>query len=136
LTEKFGTDQFIWCYTKYGEFKRTDGRKIEWEMNVPEHAILRLLDEFVWNKILGQEGVGGPRHLERRWKQESIEKCKDDSQARSDYIKDQREDYWQSLAPTGVWNELFVDRDKYGEEGVCALLRHPVDPSWVVSPRR
>lgn len=134
LAEKVGTNQITWCYTRYGEFPVTDGRKIEWKLNVPTHAVLAFVDGFTWNRILQIEGAGGTRCLERQWKRQSIDKFPDDRQARSQYIKCKREQFLKAPAPSGDWWNHLFDAE-YGEEGVCALLRHPVDPDWVIHPR-
>ena len=133
LALQFGTDQIIWCNTRYVDLKKRDIKSIEWELVVPKEAILALVDEFVWNKVFGQTGFRPPQRLIDEWQQEANEQYPYDGRARRRYTDEQRQRYRQEPAPSGDWWNHLFDAE-YGEEGVCALLRHPVEPEWVISP--
>lgn len=54
LIKLIGTDQFIWCCTVRGQFKRTTSKKdlVEWELDVPAPQILAFYRASVWDGIV------------------------------------------------------------------------------------
>src|SRR5262249_39043968 len=54
LQRRFGTDQFLWCYSIRGEFIRAseDHDVVEWALNVPDFQILGLIRASVWEAIV------------------------------------------------------------------------------------
>src|SRR5713101_762581 len=54
LHKVVGTDQFLWCNTIRGQYKRwTEGMDLaEWELNVPESQVIAFIRQSVWEDIV------------------------------------------------------------------------------------
>jgi len=98
--------QIVWCYTVRDHIPCTGIVKLLWCLEVPSDEILRCIDDIVWNKIIGQNQVALPRHLQHEWSRQPI---------------------------TGDWwDELFVSDNAPGLLR-NALIRHPVAEDYVTA---
>jgi hypothetical protein len=71
LSERFGTDQFIWCYTEPDSYLTAAGdTRVRWSLEVPPAQIVAFLDCIVWERILGRYDCYGPFLTE--WHHEAI----------------------------------------------------------------
>lgn len=54
LSDRLGTDQFIWCCTKRGKFQRMteEDDLVEWELNVPAAQVLAVYRVQQWEDIV------------------------------------------------------------------------------------
>lgn len=131
LADRLGTDQLIWCYTKPNQrIILPHHSEVEWILDVPTVKILAFIDDIVWNRILGIR-CGLPRELERKWKDESINRHPYDPNAAHKFVKSRRDEFWsQSTPPGGWWSCLFVN--ERSDEFVSAIIPHPVQDEWVV----
>lgn len=59
--------QIAWCYTIDDHIPRTGIPKVLWRLEVPDDRILCFVDDIAWNKIIGQNQVSLPRHLQHEW---------------------------------------------------------------------
>jgi hypothetical protein len=109
--------QVIWCYTTFDHVPRTGIPKLLWCLDVPDDRILCCVDDIAWNRIIGQNQVALPRHLQHEWDRQP--KMGD----------------W--------WSELLLANNMPGPLRT-ALIRHPVPEQFVTerlewhvdSPRR
>lgn len=121
----FGTNQIVWCFV---DGKESSKYLIKWVLEVPTEQI-RFVDDRIWNKLIGSDYY--PHSLASQWHLEAIDKHCDSRK----YIAKRVAEYHDQPPPEGGWiTQLFVDYPPpKSVESVSALLRHPVDPSWVVS---
>jgi len=135
LHRRLNTNQLVWCYTNKADFPETGIEKIEYEFAVPLTGVLRFYDTVVWSRIIGKTGVRLPRDVLGQFRTQALQKFPYDSAKRHEYESRLIDLHWREPPPTGDWwDELFVE---YAEqEGVDALLRHPVDSSWYVGRQR
>ena len=125
LSERLGTDQFIWCYT-YPK-KQWQGRK-RWELEVPKHSVLAYTCNVAWHWILAHNGNDYTKcippenlwHLARSFASPPLEWV--------DFYKKFNDD-WRKKTTEQLWDMLFLNK-VYGD---CTdvLLRHPVEKAWV-----
>ncbi|MGE5608192.1 MAG: hypothetical protein ACM359_02965 [Bacillota bacterium] len=131
LRTLLGTDQLVWCYTRREDFKPTSIRKYEWAIKVPRSGVLRFIDGFIWARIIRAGEFIPPRSLDSQWKREALAQFPHDPSARHALVRRKKEEYWNEPEPEeGWWSRLFVEGPG---EHIDALLRHPIDPAWVVS---
>jgi hypothetical protein len=131
LCRRLGTDdQIVWCSTK-ADHTLTTIEEAEWVLEVPDAAILALMNDWVWNLILGLKPFP-PKHLSDQWHDEGIDLFPYDQIARQRFLDEQYEKFQAGLAPNGdPWSNLFV-RTPAGD-GITAIIRHPIKPEWVKS---
>lgn len=134
LADLLGTDQIVWCYTDRTDYKKTGVSRTEWVLEVPESEILKFIDGFVWNRILGQK-CPPPKELLYSWRVPAIERHPGDFPAQERFIADQNKSYWELPPPSGDWwNHLFVENSE--NEGIDALIRHPIRREWVKDQKK
>ena len=93
-----------------------------YELEVPQSKIIAFVDDIVWNKILGYKP--GLPSIERRWRNEAIEKSPGNRKAHDKYVEERYKELWIEPPPSGDhWNELIVTRPC---ELVSAVIAHPV----------
>jgi hypothetical protein len=120
--------QVIWCYTVEDYIAVTGEERIKWELCVPSSAVIRFIDDIVWNRILGIE-CNVRSDMRRKWRKEALAKYPNNSIASKTYEKQCLKNFWQQKPKSGSWwHELFVDDP---EEAVSALIKHPVPIEWV-----
>lgn len=131
LAVRLGTDQFIWCYTVPNQHFTVPSRtEVEWILDVPTAAVLRFVDDIVWNRILGVR-CALPASIRFKWKDEAYRQFPRNAQRRHAAEKALEEAFWSQEPPRGSWwNVLFVEPQS--GEMVTALVRHPVLPEWVL----
>ena len=125
LSERLGTDQFIWCYTYPKE--QWHGRK-RWELEVPKHSVLAYTCNVAWHWILAHNGNDYVKckppeslwHLARSHANPPLEWF--------DFCN-RFNDCWREKTNDHLWDMLFLDKI-YGD---CTdvLLQHPVEKGWV-----
>lgn len=121
--------QLVWCYTHEEDIRITGVEKTKWTLSVPEPSVLRLIDDLVWNRILGIE-CNVRSDMRRQWREEALEKYPDDARASRAHEQECLEAFWrQEPKGSGWWDELFADQPG---ECVSALVGHPVPVEWVV----
>jgi hypothetical protein len=131
LWERLGTsDQVIWCCTKPIDRRHRSLDEIEWVLEVPDAEILALIDDHVWNRILGLK-CHPPQRLRDQWRDRALDLHPNDSDARERYHAEQERSYFAQEPPSGDWwNHVFVD-DLEGDS-ISAVIRHPVRQEWIV----
>jgi hypothetical protein len=135
LHRRLGTDQLIWCYTNKENFQETSIEMTEWAFKVPVTGVLAFYDSMVWTRIIGKPGTGLTRTLRQQFKKEALAKYGYDPKARHDYEDGLADACWKQPPPSGDWwNHLFVEY--HGQDGVDALIRHPVDRMWHIGNQR
>jgi hypothetical protein len=135
LAARIGTDQFIWCYTVPNQrIISAAHMEVEWVLDVPPEAILRFVDDLVWNRILGIR-CALPPSMRFTWKQQALRRFPNDITARRESEQQQEEAFWTQPPPSeSWWDNLFVEQQ--AKQLVSALVRHPVEPEWVLSNPR
>jgi len=51
LYQELGTQDFVWCFTKYEHWKQLEVRRL-WELDVPRDDVLRYIDSPVWQGLI------------------------------------------------------------------------------------
>lgn len=122
LARRLGTDQFIWCYLNRSEYSYIRGsHRVEWVLSVPEADVLAFYDEAAWHRLIDQ-------HPEfPQWRLEALAAQAGGAEAYDEHIRQRWREY--ELPADALWNRLFVRANSGVVKG--ALLRHPVDPSWI-----
>jgi hypothetical protein len=122
-------DQIIWCYTQCPRIPKTSIQWVRWELSVPLSAILRFIDGYMWNRLSKQtSGVPVPARFRSQW----MQNVPADTQNSDACEAEMKEEFWkQPESEDERWKGLFVPSSD-GREGVDALLRHPIDPRWVI----
>lgn len=121
LAKNLGTDQIIWCCTTKDE--HASSSNAEWELDVPREKIIAVVDEQIWNRILGLR-CSPPASQRHQWRIE-------------DYSNEGHYDRMMSQfglgpsPPGGWWPQLFIS--DIAHENANALLPHPIPETWVVS---
>lgn len=134
LCSRIGTDdQIIWCYTRDDGYMPTGIPRVEWALDVPMTAIIRFVDEIVWNRILGNRCTL-PRSLYHEWKDEAIRMHPGDRDAQKAFIQRREEEFWRAPAPHGDWWDSLLVEAQTGES-ISALIHHPVDRRWIKGHR-
>jgi hypothetical protein len=127
LSKRLNTDQIVWCLPK--PEPELWKRRIEWHLEVPPAAFLAILDPHAWCKLLGQR-YAPPESLRLKWRVESIQQAPYDATAREALRQQWQAAYDKSESIDTLWGRVFV---KEVVEGSNVLLRHPLDPNWVIS---
>lgn len=129
LASRIGTDQIIWCLTKR-DAPFLD--RVEWVLDVPCDEIVKFVDNIVWNRMLGKR-PRPPKRIRDEITNEAFSKFPQDSDARRRLEQELEDQFWSQPPPEGTswWDHLFVA--PAASEDVCALVRHPLKPEWVVS---
>ncbi|MCH7702889.1 MAG: hypothetical protein IID37_14490, partial [Planctomycetes bacterium] len=131
LAARIGTGQLIWCYTVPDQrIVRPCHTEVEWVLDVPPKSILQLVDDIVWNRILGIRCTLPPK-IRHAWRDEALRRFPYDAGARAGFETEQEESFW-TQPPSGEswWDVLFVREE--AREGVSALVPHPVEAEWIV----
>lgn len=126
LATCLGTDQIVWCYSRPDEYKKVPGdTRVEWVLDVPDEKILRIIDSWVWERIIGSNAYSPA--LRDRWTLEAV-------QGNHDYeahIRAREQEYLSQPPPEGSWwKALFIQDISNGDPTV--LVEHPVAESWVI----
>lgn len=130
LARHVGLDRYeiIWCHVRDDFIRAGYEDRVEYILEVPEDQILRIVDSFIWNKIIGLDAW--PMSLYYKWRDEAP------PGKAGEYIKRKTEEYHAQPPPPGGWWSL-LDITDLTAEGACVLLRHPMPESWIVSgPRK
>ena len=90
-----------------------------WVLEIPEDHIICRVDDFVWNKIIGQP-CGQPPQCRSR--------CENLSKSCNGLLRMREER--QTPNAGGWWDELIVN-DGSGGYFRSALIRHPVRDDWI-----
>jgi hypothetical protein len=102
--------QIIWCYT-IDDIPCTGTAKRKWTLEVPEDKIICRINDCAWNIIT-----------------EMTDQFRRDP---GDTITDQL-----ALQPvSGDWWDKIIDHDVMAHRYISALIRHPIQASWVVEDR-
>ena len=135
LASRLGTSQFVWCFTLPDRWIVTPGQtEVEWVLDVPCKAILKFVDDIVWNRILGEECILPGTMRDEFWDQ-ALQRFPDDADAREQFVKEREESFWAKPPPSGDWWDCLFTQDHAGEY-VSALVPHPCQLDWVVvNPR-
>jgi hypothetical protein len=132
LVETVGTDQLIWCYTDRDDRVRIDGdTDVEWELRVPDDAILGFVDTYVWNRLLGIP-CGLPDCARQEIRRKAIDLAPCSAAGREQARARLAQEFWDSVP--GSWDSLLVEEPDESVAGVQVLVRHPVPREWVVRP--
>lgn len=118
LWAPLGTDQLIWCCT-FGCRDDWPG-SCEWKLNVPEDRVFAIVDNMVWNGILGNDALP-PDPLRR--------------QLRSTAMRHHPGWYDEQVKrlrhPRGCpWDALFLS--DASDLRADVILRHPLDRRWII----
>ena len=107
-------------------------RPLEWELEVPEPAILAIVDAHVWNR-LSKTGRTFPQSLCCKWGEEARGRYGGDSAARERFIKEGEDEYesehYSGESEQELWDMLFINCAT--KEGATPLLRQPIKRDWV-----
>ena len=129
LHKRIGTSQVIWC-----ELDRADTppSKVQWEIEVPECAIITFVDNLVWNKILHRR-CQLPHSLYVKLYTRALDQEPHDSERTREVEARLTEEFWDSLG-TGqeLWDRLLLEAPPGDTGSASALIRHPVPPEWVI----
>lgn len=132
LRSRLGTDQIIWCYTRKEDFRETSRAMVEWAMDVPVQNILAFYDSVVWARIIGKTPCTLPADQRRRIRAEALQKFPHEPEKRHEFEETKTAAFWNRPEPAGGWwTRLFVDQPD--RDGIDALIRHPIDHSWLQS---
>lgn len=124
-----GTAQFIWCCTSRECWRRQSGY-CEWQLEVPQNQILRIVDCMVWNGILGTRAEP-PRPLRTELLVEAMAEFPDAPDTAYKWYEERLNQLW---SPKGdPWESLFLSDPQDLKADI--LLEHPIDPSWVLETR-
>lgn len=123
LWSEIGTQQIIWCVTNPDDWPMKAGYD-EWELDVPPEAFLRVVDDVVWNRILGRTAF--PKRLYDQLEDEARRDSRDDDvheivMSRIDSLRH---------PPGDLWDHVFI-RDPL-DCRATVLLKGPVSEGWVV----
>lgn len=127
LRELLGTDQIIWCDLAKPEeqmLNQNSKTKALWKLEVPEDKILRFVDSYIWNKILGIE-CRLPMGLRERCWQESI----NSNRHFREILEECRKEFFAPRPEEDLWTELFIE--DYLKKGANAIIPHPVEEGWI-----
>jgi len=138
LWRRVGTDQLVWCCPSNARREIWGGR-IEWELEVPPERFLKIVNDWVWAGIPGEpaRGCWVPVDLRFQMQTEAMQRFPDSPGDQARWYEGEVE---KLLRPPGQcpWDALFVTDVDAASTSV--LLRHPIDPCWVVArslvPRR
>jgi len=121
LAHYLGLDRYeiIWCHVRDDIIRDAYVDRVEYILEVPDYQILRIVDSYIWNKIIGLDAY--PRS---KWQTEAPEGIT------SEYFQKKVDEYHDQLPPPGGWwPQLFLTDTT--AEGACVLLRHPIPESWI-----
>ena len=126
LATRLDTDQIIWCFVRPDDYSDMSHlTRVEWTLDVPDNEILKIIDAYIWNKILGIQTY--PHTLRLQW----LDDAPIEENARDAYIDQKIQDYHSQPEPDGGWwSRLFIKDTMV--EGAEVLLKHPIPQSWVV----
>lgn len=126
LAEWLQTRQYIWCYVI--EPKRClDGREM-WPLDVPQDNFFKIVDSYVWNKVIGNDKeVGPPIRLIHTWKAEA---CRELVNV-NDYLTAKTLEYHSQGEPPEGWRDVLFVEDINPLDERTVLLRHPVSEQFV-----
>ena len=121
--------QFIWCLAR--EVEWNDSLPFDkYTLDVPPTDFLAVLDDPVWERILGTNSV--PDSLHDRWQSEwdwDTHKV-----GRSEHREMKRREYLASSPPKEVlWQELQIE---VPTSESTVLLKHPIPAKWIISRER
>lgn len=126
LSERLGTDQFVWCYTRGDEHDPLhSSASVEWQLEVPKHHVLAFICSFAWHWILARNGEDSDRPDIRPvfWRM-----IKDLSKWHE--FEERFYDFWRNKTLEELWDALFLD--EVVRRCTHVLLRHPIENSWVI----
>lgn len=129
IAEKLGTDQLVWCYTEQTKWNESIPPRVEWELEVPEAAILAYVDDHAWSKLVGIPTF--PMELVRQWCDEAWRATPKDDAAQKAFVQAKIDAFKAPEAEPQLWQRMFLP----SAEGfsVTALIRHPVPREWVIA---
>ena len=135
LWDRLGTDdQVIWCCTKPVDRRHLSPDEFEWVLEVPDSEVLALIDDHVWNRILGLR-CHPPERLRNQWRDRALELFPNDADGRERQRAEQEHAYFAQEPPSGDWwNHVFVDNLE--GDSISAIIRHPLEDEWIVSRNR
>lgn len=121
LHARLETEQYVWCCQTQ---QKWHGAHVEWELETAEH--LAIVDEMVWNGIIGCRGVS--TELRDQIYYEGMDRHPGDVEAIEVFIKEECDrmhhppgDPWDSL----LQNQIDVKSN--------VLIELPIDPATIVS---
>lgn len=121
--------QLVWCDTHEEDIPATGIEKTKSTLCVPGPSVLCLMDDLVWNRILGKT-CAVRSDMICSWRKEALKKHPSDPKASRAYEQQCFEAYWnQQPKGSSWWDELFVNSPG---EAVSAIITHPVPCEWVV----
>lgn len=126
LAALLGTEQIIWCSVhpeKYTPLPLVN--QFEWVLEVPEAGFFKIIDNYVWNRIVGRRVF--PESLRQRALREAPTRS-----VEREAFKQRAEDaYHAQPEPEGGWWSLLFITD-VSPEGAVVLLELPIPQQWVV----
>jgi hypothetical protein len=120
------TDQIIWCGTD-GDWPMKGGYE-EWSLEVPESALLTIVDEMIWNEILGKKFFS-KRLFDQLEAEASKTLCNCEQIAQ--FAMTRMESSCQTIGER--WTRLFID-DPF-DPRASVLLKCPIESQWVVETK-
>lgn len=132
LWKRIGTRQFIWCSTAREDAQLWKGRT-EWTLDVPRSKVLRIVDNLVWNAIIGIR-CHLPETSRRRIQHAAIMRYHNNNEAYEAFLAEMETKHFPSGKVSELWDQLFLDHVS-DVRSCSALVRYPVDRSYVVSPK-
>lgn len=99
LAARIGTSQFVWCNTVAGQRAVLPCQtEVQWILDVPREAILRFVDDIVWNRIL-RIRCAVPTRTRLGWFDEALQRFPGDAAARERFVAERSESFWSQSPP-------------------------------------
>ncbi len=131
LAIRLDTDQFVWCYVCEDKHIISPSEtKTEWEIEVPDSAVLVIVNSYVWNMILGIRCCAPPSIREEAWRRAVAGNIPAERAAIQQELEDE---FFAPHPPQVLWGQLFM-RDT-SAEGATPLVRYPLKDEWVIARR-
>lgn len=128
LRDELGTDQIVWCCLNRDDWPDRSGLA-EWELDVPREEVLAIVDEGIWNHQWCQFDASLAASHRRILMQECLDEGVHEPQARQECLARKFDEYKRREGPLRLSSENDAP-------AVNVLLRHPVDPKWVIKDGR
>jgi len=127
LSERLGTDQFIWCCIRQDEARGRPGSSgVKWQLEVPKHHVLAFICNVAWHWILNRNAKDNTQCIPPL-KFKHV--CSKIAPNKWREFKKGFHDGWKNKTTEKLWDALFLD--KVVEECTHVLLRHPVEKGWI-----
>jgi hypothetical protein len=132
LCDMLGVPNVVWCTPHREEHVAVPGATEEqWELQVPRSEIVAVVNNHIWNRILGRDGIF-PIGCVERWRHEAFKDAPSNPVRQEQLLRERESAHARRFSDDRLWDHLFIDDPD--DDFADVLLRYPIDREWVVRP--